>query len=91
MGGTGVVLAGLGCCAAEVVWVNTKGGEALAKGVHTATQCLAWQYTTSGGSSLEARVKNDSVAPHFQNGAKIRDLRCVLHPSTRRCWVHNTP
>ena len=26
----------------------------------------------------------------LQNGAKNHDLRCVLHPSTLRCWVQNT-
>ena len=32
-----------------------------------------------------------NIAPLFQNGARMRDLRCVLHPSTlrSRCWVQN--
>ena len=27
----------------------------------------------------------------FQNGANDCGSRCVLHPSTVKCWLHNTP
>ena len=42
------------------------------------------------GNFLPPGQQSQNITSHglgFQNGAKCHDLRCVLHPSTPRCWV----
>ena len=40
---------------------------------------------------LVGKLTNYNIVPTlFQNGVKNCVLRCVLHPSTLRCWVQNT-
>ena len=51
------------------------------------TQTIQQLQTTRVGPSITHLISQYNIAPLFQNGANIRDLRCVLHPSTSESQV----